>query len=93
MSSSSRDNVTIVTSTATEPQTVGGTAIKMKIETTIRLQEIPASMGNAINVKKEATGMLIFDQIKKNINTMMSTTSSWEPYYVEKFKKRTMKNI
>ena len=56
MSSSSRENVTIVTSTATEPQTVGGTEMKMKIETTIRLQEITASMDNAINLKKRPQG-------------------------------------
>ena len=36
-----RNDVTIMTSTATDRQTVGETAIKMKIETTIRLQEIP----------------------------------------------------
>ena len=55
----SRQNVTILTSTDTERQTVGETAIKMTTETTIRLKEIPASMGNIINVGKEATGMLI----------------------------------
>ena len=49
MASSSRKNVTIVTSRG---QTVVGTEIKMKIETKIIMQEIPASMGNAINAKK-----------------------------------------
>ena len=44
MASSSRYNEIIVTSTATESQTIGGTEIKMKIETTIRLQEIPVSI-------------------------------------------------
>ena len=82
-----------MTSTNTVRQTVWGAAIKMKIETTIRLQEIPDSMGNAITVKKEAIGMLIVGQRKENRKTMTSTASSWEPHYVEKFKKITMKNI
>ena len=65
MASSSRYNEIIVTSTATESQTIGGTEIKMKIETTIKMQEIPDSMGNAITLKKEATGLLIFDKERK----------------------------
>ena len=56
MTSYSKENVKIVTSAATEHQTVGGAAIKIKIETTIRMQEIPASMGNAINVKNIPQG-------------------------------------
>ena len=35
---------------------MGGAAIKMKIETTIRMQEIPDSMGNAITLKKRPQG-------------------------------------
>ena len=93
MESYSRYNVTIMTSIATENQTFGGEAIKTTIETIIRMQEIPASVGNAITVKKEATGLLIVGQKRENINTMTSTTSSWEPHYVDKFKNRTMKNI
>ena len=52
MAISSRENVKIVTSTATERHTVGGTAIKITTETTIIMQEISASMGNAIIVVK-----------------------------------------
>ena len=65
MESYSRENVTIVTSTATERQTVGGKEIKTKIEIKIRLQEIPASMGNAINVKNRPQGCLLLDKERK----------------------------
>ena len=57
------------------------------------MQEILDQMGNAINVKKKATGMLIVGQRKENKITMASTTSSWETHYVGKFKNRTIKNI
>ena len=57
------------------------------------MQEIPASTGNAINVKKEATGLWIVRQKKENRNTMTYITTSWEPHYMEKFKNRTMNNI
>ena len=52
MAISSRENVKIVTSTDTERQAVGGTAIKITTETTIKLQKVSASMGNAITVVK-----------------------------------------
>ena len=93
MESSSRYIVTIVTSTATYRQNVGEAAIKMTKEKTTRMQEILDQMGNAINVKKEARGLLIVGQKKENKITMTSTTSSWEPHYVGKFKNRTMNNI
>ena len=86
-------NVTIMTSMDTERHTVGETAIKMTTETTIRLKESTASILNTITVVKEATGLLIFVERNENRNTMTSTTSSWEPHSVEKFKKRIMKNI
>ena len=53
----------------------------------------PRFNGGSTNVGKEATGMLIVGRRKQKRNTMISTTSLWEPHYVEKFKKRTMKNI
>ena len=56
MDGSSRYIVTIVTSTATYRQTFGGEAIKMKTETTIRMQEIPASMGYVIDMKMRPEG-------------------------------------
>ena len=59
MASSPMDNVTIVTSMATERQNVGEAGIKATTETTIRLQESPTSVGTEITVEKEATGMFI----------------------------------
>ena len=44
---------------AIERRTFGKTAPKMTTETTIKLQEIPASMGNSTTVEKEATMLLI----------------------------------
>ena len=64
MVSYSRYKVTIVTSTSIENQTDGWKEIEMTTETTIRLQESPASVGNAITVEKEAIGLLIVGQRK-----------------------------
>ena len=50
-------------------------------------------MGNAINVEKEATGMLIVGQRKKNRKTMTLPNSLWEPDYVETLKKKRMKKM
>ena len=62
MTSYSRENVKIVKCTDAGRQTVGGEAIKMKIETTIRMQDIHASMRNEITGKREATGLLAVGQ-------------------------------
>ena len=59
MANYSRNNETSVVSIATERQVVGETAIRITTEITLRLQEIPASKGNAKTVEKDATGMLI----------------------------------
>ena len=72
---SSRANVTSVASMATELQTVGEIATKMTIEKTIRLQESPASTGNATTAEKESTRLLIVGQRKKNRKTMTLTNS------------------
>ena len=82
-----------MTSTDTERHTVGETEIKMTTETTTRMKESPASMGNAITVGKEATGLLLVGRITEDKNTITLKTSYWEPYSVENFKKRTMKNM
>ena len=66
---------------------------KTKTEITIILKESPTSTGNATNVVKEVTGLLIVGQVKVNRKTMTSTTYSWEKYYVEQFRTRTIKNI
>ena len=79
--------------TATERQTVCEIATKMITETTIILQAIPATLGNATTVGKGATRLLVVGRRKERINMMMSTTSSWGPHNVEKSKKITMKNI
>ena len=76
-----------------EQQTVGETEIKVTRETTIRLQEILASTGKATTLEKEATRLLIFGRRKGNRKRMNLTTSLWEPFSVENFKKRTMKKI
>ena len=65
----------------------------MTTEMTIILQESPASTENATAVEKEATRMFIVGQRKKNRKTMPSTTSLWEPRYVDNSKKRTMEKI
>ena len=71
----SRANVTSVASMATELQTVGEIATKMTIEKTIRIQESPASTGNAKTAEKESTRLLIVGQRKKNRKTMTLTNS------------------
>ena len=93
MVSSSRENITSVASMAIENQTVGETEIKTTTETSIRLQESPASTGNATPVEKEATGLLIVGRRKEKRKTMILTTSSWEPHFVEKYKNITMNKI
>ena len=50
MANYSRNNETSVVSIATERQIVGETAIRITTEITLRLQEIPASKGNAKTV-------------------------------------------
>ena len=89
----SKKNVISVKIMATERQTVGETSIKITTETTIRLQEIPASMGNAKTSEREATRLL--NVWKRNVKrkNISSTTSLWDTHYVEKCKKRTTKNI
>ena len=80
-------NATSMARMATECQTVGET------KTTIRLQEIPASTGNATSVEKQTTGMLIDGRRKEKRKTMTSKTYSWDQHYVEKSNKITTKNI
>ena len=58
---------------ATNSHTIGETVTKMATETTARLQEIPASTGNATTVVKGFTGLMVLGQIKENRKTMMST--------------------
>ena len=55
---------------STERHNVGETEIKMTIEMTIILQEIPASTGNETTVEKEVTWLLIVGQIKENRKTI-----------------------
>ena len=43
-------------------------------------------------VEKGVTRMLIVGQIKEKIKWMMSTTYSWEPYSMERYKNKTGKN-
>ena len=62
IASSPRANKTSVLSTDTEHQTVGET--RTKIKTSIRLQEIPASTGNATTVERDTTGLLIVGRRK-----------------------------
>ena len=50
----------------TERHNVGETEIKTTTETTIRLQESPASMVNATIVVKKATRLLIVERRKEN---------------------------
>ena len=85
------ENATSLARMATECQTIGET--KTKKETTIRLQEIHASTGNATSVQKQATGMLIDGLRKEKRKTMTSKTYSWDQHYVEKSNKITTKNI
>ena len=88
-----RVNVTSVVMMSTEVQNIGEIEIKMTTETKIILQEISYSMGNITTVEKEATGMLIVGQIKKNRKTMTLPNSLWEPDYVETLKKKRMMNM
>ena len=83
-------NSTSVVGTATKRETVGK---KTKTEMTIKLQESPASMGNAKTVGKEDTGLLIVGRGKEKIETMTSTTYLWDSHSVDKYNKRTIKKI
>ena len=60
---------------ATNSQTIGETVTKMATETTARLQEIPASTGNATTVVKKDTRLLIVGRRKEKRKTMTLTTS------------------
>ena len=82
---------TSVVRTATDRQTFGETNTTM--ETKIRLQESLTSKGNAATAEKEVTRLLVVGQKKENINMITSTTSLWDPHYVDNYKKITMKKI
>ena len=69
MAGYSRANVTSVAIMDIKRQTVDETAIIMTTETTIRLQESPASTGNSKTVAKEATEMSIVGQRKEKRKT------------------------
>ena len=67
--------------------------IKTTTETTIRLQERPASTGNSKTAEKEVTGLLTVGRINERRNMMTSTTYYWDTHSVEKYREITMKNI